>query len=119
MQSLGLQRVRQLDTTEETEHIPPSAKFEDFKILQGVADSQFRTISIKYNPLQYSFLGFPGGSAVKNSPSNKETQVWSLGQEDPLEKKMATHSSTLAWKFHGQRSWEGYSPWGCKESDMI
>ena len=28
----------------------------------------------------------------------QETRVWSLGQEDPLEKEMATHSSTLAWK---------------------
>ena len=28
----------------------------------------------------------------------QETQVWSLGQEDPLEKEMATHSNILAWK---------------------
>ena len=31
---------------------------------------------------------------------------------------MAAHSSTRAWKIHGQRSLVGYSPWGCKESDM-
>ena len=31
-------------------------------------------------------------------PAMQETWVWSLGQEDPLEKEMATHSSTLAWK---------------------
>ena len=31
---------------------------------------------------------------------------------------MATHSSILAGEFHGQRSLAGYSPWGCKESDM-
>ena len=31
-------------------------------------------------------------------PAMQETRVWSLGQEDPLEKEMATHSSTLAWK---------------------
>ena len=36
--------------------------------------------------------------AVKNLPAMQETQVQSLGWEDPLEKKMATHSSTLAWK---------------------
>ena len=35
---------------------------------------------------------------VKNLPAMQETQVWSLGQEDPLEKEMATHSSILAWK---------------------
>ena len=35
---------------------------------------------------------------VKHLPAMRETQVQSLGQEDPLQKKMATHSSTLAWK---------------------
>ena len=61
---------------------------------------------------------------VKNLPAMRETQVWSLGQEDPLEKGMDTHSRILAWKI----------PWteetgrlqsmgsqaivqGCKESD--
>ena len=35
---------------------------------------------------------------VKRLPIMRETWVQSLGQEDPLEKEMATHSSTLAWK---------------------
>ena len=35
---------------------------------------------------------------VKNLPAVQETLVWSLGQEDALEKGMATHSSILAWK---------------------
>ena len=35
---------------------------------------------------------------VKNLPAMQETQVQSLGWEDPLEKEIATHSSTLAWK---------------------
>ena len=35
---------------------------------------------------------------VKNLPAVQETQVWSLGQEDPLEKEMAIHSSILVWK---------------------
>ena len=35
---------------------------------------------------------------VKNLPAKQETQVQSLGQEDPLEKEMATHSSILAWE---------------------
>ena len=35
---------------------------------------------------------------VKRLPAMRETQVRSLGQEDPLEKEMATHSSILAWK---------------------
>ena len=47
----------------------------------------------------------------------QETQVRFLGQEDPLEKGMATHSSILLGESHGQRSLVGYSPWGCKELD--
>ena len=35
---------------------------------------------------------------VKHLPAMQETRVQSLGQEEPLEKEMATHSSTLAWK---------------------
>ena len=44
----------------------------------------------------------------------QETRVQSLGQKDPLEKDMATHSNILR-KSHGQSSLVGYSPWGCKE----
>ena len=43
-------------------------------------------------------------------------QVQSLDWED-LEKEMATSSSILAWRIHGQSSLMGYSPWGHKESD--
>ena len=60
------------------------------------------------------FLGFTGGSVVKNLPANQETWVQSLGEEDPLEKEMATHSSILAWESHGQRCLVGYSVWGGK-----
>ena len=42
--------------------------------------------------------GFPGNSAVKNLPPKQETQVQPLGQEDPLEKEMATYSSILVWR---------------------
>ena len=35
---------------------------------------------------------------VKRLPAMRETRVGSLGREDPLEKEMATHSRTLAWK---------------------
>ena len=46
-------------------------------------------------------VGVPGGIVIRNLPAKQETQeswVQSLGQEDPLEKKMETHSSILAWK---------------------
>ena len=42
-------------------------------------------------------------------------QVWSLGQKDPLEEEMATHSSSLAWKI--PRNLAGYNPKGRKELD--
>ena len=54
---------------------------------------------------------------VKNLPAMQETQVLSLGWEDSLEEEIATHCSTLAGEFHGQRSLAGYSPQGRKESD--
>ena len=54
---------------------------------------------------------------VKNLPTMQETQVQSLGQEDPLEKAMATHSSILPGESHGQKSLADYSLWGWKESD--
>ena len=53
---------------------------------------------------------------VKHLSVMQETWVRSLSQEDPLEKETATHSSTLAWKI--PCNLVGYSPWGCKESDM-
>ena len=46
-------------------------------------------------------LSFPGGTSGKEPACRcwgHETWVWSLGQEDPLEEKMATHSSILAWR---------------------
>ena len=55
---------------------------------------------------------------VKNLPPKQETRVRSLGQEDPLENGVATHSSILAWRIPWtERSLAGYSPWGCKELD--
>ena len=45
-------------------------------------------------------------------------EVRSLSQEDPLEEDMVTHSSIPAGESHGQRSLEGYSPWGHKDLDM-
>jgi len=54
---------------------------------------------------------------VKNLPAMQKTGIQSLGQEDPLKKGMAPHSSILAWEIP-QSSLGGYSPWGCKESDM-
>ena len=48
----------------------------------------------------------------------QETQVLSLGWEEPLEKEMATHSVSLPGKSHGQRSLVSCSSWGPKELGM-
>ena len=48
-------------------------------------------------PLQYSWASLVA-QLVKNPPAMWETWVQSLGQEDPLEKGKATHSSILAWR---------------------
>ena len=55
---------------------------------------------------------------VKRLPAMQETQVQSLGWEDPLEKEMAALYILLPGKFHGLRSLVGYTPWCHKESDM-
>ena len=54
---------------------------------------------------------------VKRLPTMWESQVRSLGREDPLEKEMATHSSTLAWKIPWTEKTVGYSPRDRKRSD--
>ena len=54
---------------------------------------------------------------VKNLPAMQETQVRSLGQEDPLEKGMATHFSILAWRISWTEEPGGLQSMGHKESD--
>ena len=61
-------------------------------------------------------MGFPGGSVVKNLPAIEEMQetgVQTLGQEDSLEKEMATHSSILAWEIPWTEESGGLQSMGC------
>ena len=51
---------------------------------------------------------------IKNLPAMQETSVQFLGQKDPLEKGMATHSNILAWRTPWTESPAGYSPWGLR-----
>ena len=62
-------------------------------------------------------LVFPGGSASKESVPMLETRVLSLGQEDPLEKGMATHSSILVWRVPQTEESDRLQFMGRKESD--
>ena len=56
---------------------------------------------------------------VKNRLAMWETWVRSLGQEDPLEKGIATYSTILAWRIPRSRRLASYRPWGREESDTI
>ena len=65
----------------------------------GVCRSQYKEIFFK----MASYYGLPWWLRC---------WVWSQGQEEPLEKGMAMHSSILTYRTHGQRNLVGYSPWG-------
>ena len=60
--------------------------------------------------------GFPGGSVVKNLPTTQETQVQSLGQKEPQEMEMATHSSILAWRIRRREEPGGLQSMGSPKS---
>ena len=55
---------------------------------------------------------------VKNLPTMRETQVRSLGQDDPLEKEMATHCSTLAWRIPWTEGSGGAQSMGSQRVNM-
>ena len=61
-------------------------------------------------------MSFPSGSAVKNLPAMQETWVRSLGQKDPLEEEIATHSNILAWKISWTEEPDGLQS---KKSHMV
>ena len=54
---------------------------------------------------------------VKNPPAKQETWVRSLDQEDPLEKEITTHSSSLAWEIPWTEELGGLQSMGWQESD--
>ena len=60
----------------------------------------FQVILQLHLVIQEKEKGFPGGAVVKNPAANAGDEIWvrSLGQEDLLEKGLATHSSILAWE---------------------
>ena len=96
-----------------TGHVEPRELTSALEQLRNLMEETKTTTPQKW-PKVTRKMGFPSGSVVKNLPANAETQVPSLGQEDPLGKEMATHSSLLAWRIPGQRSLGGCSPWNHK-----
>ena len=81
---------------------PRHLRFDNFVLKRNnIADQAARTGSgqstFGYSPVNLAPHTLVA-QTVKNLPEMQETQVWSLGQEDPLEKGMATHSNILAWR---------------------
>ena len=60
--------------------------------------------------------GFPGGSLVKNPLAKQETQVHSVGWENPLKKEMSTHCSILAWEIPWMQKSGGLQSTGSQKS---
>ena len=63
-------------------------------------------------------VGFWGGSVVKDPPAKQETWVWSLSQQDHLEKEMAPHFSILAWEIPGTEKPGRLQSMGYQELEM-
>ena len=77
-----------------SKHVHPN--FEIFPLLWKIFPvTKFFTL---FSITMSIILGFPGGSVVKNLPAKQETEVQSLGQEDPLEKEVEACFSILAWE---------------------
>ena len=86
-------------------HIPSNSKIKQLfcgLILRGNLPSIGSKIELILSKVSSKhILGFPGGSVGKESACNEETWVQSLGQEDPLEREMATDSTILVWRIPG------------------
>ena len=72
----------------------------------------------QYSDLYHHKLGFLGGSVVKNPPAMQETQVQSLGQEDPIEKEKTPHSIIFVENSMGREAWQATVPGVAKELGM-
>ena len=70
------------------------------------------------NDLTNNMMNYMVAQMVKNLPAVQETQLQTLGQEDPLENGRATHSSILAWRIPWTEEPGGLQSMGGKESDM-
>ena len=89
--------------------------FQLFRKLKAISDSEDKYWLIF--GIRSSFVYVKSSlvaQTVNNLPTMQETQVQSLGQEDPLEKEMATHAGILAWEIPWTEEPGGLPPWGCK-----
>ena len=72
---------------------------------------------VLFQPRPKGTLASLMAQVVKNLPAMQETQVRSLGLEDPLDKEMATHSNILAWEIPWIEEPGELQPMGCQELD--
>ena len=77
------------------------------------------TCTLKTSTLYYMYVGFPGGSAVKNLPASagEAGMIWVWVGKIPWRRKWQPTPVFSSGKSHGQRSLAGYSSWVHKESD--
>ena len=103
--------------TTATRELPEQNSYKIFgiNVISWVLWRGGRFLPLIFMQKQLSTEGFPDGSVVKNLPA---VQVWSLGQEDPLEKEWQPTPVFLPGEFHRWRSLVSYIPWGHKESDL-
>ena len=100
-------------------HRPPGLHRGEFRAGGAGGSVAFPLVAQERNTLLFTSSGASQlVQRVKNPPAMQEMWVRSLGQEDALEKGMATQSNILAGKTPWQRSLAGYGPCGSKESDM-
>ena len=102
---------KESDTTERLNWTELSCIFSDFS-----KDESRKIKKTDFRPEERDVLV---AQMVKNLSAMRETWVWSLGWEDPLEQEMATHSSILAWRIlrTEEPSRLQFSPWGHKALD--
>ena len=91
--------------------LPPSSNVTDLALCLGLGAGGAVQPSGPFL-ISSRYTGFPSAQLVKNLPAMQKTHVQSLGQEGPLEKGMATHSSILAWRIPWTEELAGYSQWG-------
>ena len=85
--------------------------------IYGVAQSRTRLKRLSSSSSKGILGAFQVAQKVKNLSAMQETRVQSLGQEDPLEKEMATHSSLIIWRIPWTEE-PGRLQGSCKELDM-
>ena len=85
------------------------------EIVSTPLKGMYKTV-LKYKIMFRTVWAFPVASMAKHLPAAQETQVWSLSQENPLEKEKATHSNILTWRISWTEELGGLQSMGVAKS---